>query len=216
MKRLGVLLTAAMLCTTGVWAQAGATGEMTQKTCPMMKEPIDGKVYLDYHGYRLYTCCKDCQKKATADPMKAMRGLAALGETPQRLGQLQTTCPMTGGKVSGQNLGVVDGMRVDFCCGSCEKKFDAMSRADKLAVIDKMVAGGQVPTLLVKAQTTCPVMGGSIDKAVYVDVEGERTYFCCPGCKGKYTTEKAAMDKKMAAEGVGLEKAPPEGDKKSG
>ena len=33
-----------------------------------------------------------------------------------------------------------------------------------------------------KAQTTCPVMGGKINKALYADVKGQRVYVCCGGC----------------------------------
>jgi len=32
------------------------------------------------------------------------------------------------------------------------------------------------------AQKVCPVMGGPIDKDIYVDHEGRRVYFCCTAC----------------------------------
>lgn len=35
---------------------------------------------------------------------------------------------------------------------------------------------------LLKAQTHCPVMGGKIDSTVYAAIQGQRIYFCCPGC----------------------------------
>lgn len=31
-------------------------------------------------------------------------------------------------------------------------------------------------------QTTCPVMGGKINKKLYADVKGHRVYVCCAGC----------------------------------
>ena len=31
-------------------------------------------------------------------------------------------------------------------------------------------------------QTTCPVMGGAIDSTIYTEMQGQRIYFCCPGC----------------------------------
>ncbi len=220
---LVTLALALALGAVGAIAAETATGElnphmgpMTQKTCPIMKDKVDPSIYVDFHGYRLYTCCKKCQAKATVDQARYMRVLVGMGEKPQLLGAAQTTCPMSGEKVSGKNFSVVDGLRVDFCCGDCEKKFDAMSRTEKLAVVDKLVAGGQAPTFLAKSQTTCPVMGGAINKAAYVDVDGERTYFCCPGCKAKYTADKATYDKKMAAEGVGLEHSPAAMDKQPG
>ena len=59
-----------------------------------------------------------------------------------------------------------------------------------------------------KKQTTCPVMGGKIDKAQYVDVKGYRIYVCCPGCKGKIKADPDKYIEKMKAEGVEPEKAP--------
>jgi len=35
-------------------------------------------------------------------------------------------------------------------------------------------------------QTTCPVMGGAIDKNVFVEYKGKKVYFCCPACKGEF------------------------------
>ncbi len=60
-----------------------------------------------------------------------------------------------------------------------------------------------------KAQTTCPVMGDKIDKSIYVDHEGKRVYFCCKMCVAKFKADPEKHIKKLAAEGVELEKAPP-------
>jgi YHS domain-containing protein len=38
-------------------------------------------------------------------------------------------------------------------------------------------------------QTTCPVMGGDINKEVYADHDGKRVYFCCPACVEKFKAE---------------------------
>jgi len=46
-----------------------------------------------------------------------------------------------------------------------------------------------------KAQATCPVMGGKVDKNLFVDVKGYRIYVCCKGCVG---TIKADPDKYLA------------------
>lgn len=35
-------------------------------------------------------------------------------------------------------------------------------------------------------QTTCPVMGGAIDKDIYTEYQGKKVYFCCPGCKPEF------------------------------
>jgi YHS domain-containing protein len=31
-------------------------------------------------------------------------------------------------------------------------------------------------------QTICPVMGNPINKDVFVEYQGKKVYFCCPGC----------------------------------
>ena len=45
-------------------------------------------------------------------------------------------------------------------------------------------------------QTTCPVMGGKVNRKQYADVKGYRVYVCCPGCVAKI---KADPDKYLAA-----------------
>lgn len=38
-------------------------------------------------------------------------------------------------------------------------------------------------------QTTCPVMGGAINKNIFTEYKGKKVYFCCPGCKEKFEKE---------------------------
>ena len=35
-------------------------------------------------------------------------------------------------------------------------------------------------------QTTCPVMGGAINKAIFIEHQGKKVYFCCEPCKDKF------------------------------
>ena len=57
------------------------------------------------------------------------------------------------------------------------------------------------------SQTKCPIKGGDIDKEVYVDIDGKRVYFCCPGCDGKFLKDGKANIKKMEAKGIALASA---------
>lgn len=59
----------------------------------------------------------------------------------------------------------------------------------------------------VKAQTTCPVMGGAIDKSKFVDYDGKRIYVCCGGCIATIKKNPAKYVKKLEAEGITLDKA---------
>ncbi len=45
-------------------------------------------------------------------------------------------------------------------------------------------------------QTVCPVMGGAINKDVFVEYKGKKVYFCCPGCEGPFLKDpEKYMDK---------------------
>jgi YHS domain-containing protein len=61
---------------------------------------------------------------------------------------------------------------------------------------------------MAKAQTTCPVLGGNIDKNVFVDYQGKRIYFCCQGCDAEFNKDPGKYLKKLEGEGVTLEAAP--------
>ena len=38
-------------------------------------------------------------------------------------------------------------------------------------------------------QTTCPVLGGPIDKSIFTEYKGKKVYFCCADCKGKFEAD---------------------------
>ena len=40
--------------------------------------------------------------------------------------------------------------------------------------------------VLAASQTTCPVMGGPVNKELYADHDGKRVYFCCGYCDGEF------------------------------
>jgi len=53
-------------------------------------------------------------------------------------------------------------------------------------------------------QTECPVMGGKIDKEIFVDHEGKRIYFCCQACVESFKKDPAVYLKKLEEAGVKL------------
>ncbi len=59
-----------------------------------------------------------------------------------------------------------------------------------------------------KPQTVCPVLGGNIDKKVYVDYKGKRVYFCCQGCDAEFKKDPEKYLKKIQEQGITLEKCP--------
>ncbi|MCF7790470.1 MAG: hypothetical protein K9M56_00600 [Victivallales bacterium] len=59
-----------------------------------------------------------------------------------------------------------------------------------------------------KSQTTCPVMGGKINKNLYADVKDPETgktvriYVCCQGCLAKIKNNPEKYIKKLEKDGV--------------
>ncbi len=64
------------------------------------------------------------------------------------------------------------------------------------------------------AQTTCPVMGGKIDKNLFVDVKGKRIYICCKACVKPLEKDPDKYIKKLEDAGVLIEKTPVANKKK--
>lgn len=54
-------------------------------------------------------------------------------------------------------------------------------------------------------QTKCPVMGGNINKELYVDHDGKRIYVCCQMCINKIKEKPEKYISKLEDEGVELE-----------
>ena len=71
---------------------------------------------------------------------------------------------------------------------------------------EEKAPSAEAPAL--KAQETCPVMGGKLDRSIYVDHEGKRVYFCCDDCPKMFKADPDKYMKKMADEGVILEDTP--------
>ena len=59
-----------------------------------------------------------------------------------------------------------------------------------------------------KVQTTCPVMGGEINKNIYSDYKGYRIYHCCSACPSEFKKNPEMYMKKLKDSGVVLEKTP--------
>ncbi len=59
---------------------------------------------------------------------------------------------------------------------------------------------------LAAAQTTCPVMGGPINKELYADYKGERVYFCCAACPPEFKKNPEKYIQKLKEMGQEPEK----------
>ncbi len=75
-----------------------------------------------------------------------------------------------------------------------------------------MVAGSAFS----KEQAMCPVMGGKVNKEIYVDHGGKRVYLCCAMCIDIFKKDPVKYIQKMEKDGVNLVKTPSKAKKKTG
>jgi YHS domain-containing protein len=72
---LAIVLVGAFWCIHRASAAPAATDQpvIAQKTCPVMGNPINPKVYVDYKGRRIYFCCNMCPPVFNKDPEKYIK-----------------------------------------------------------------------------------------------------------------------------------------------
>ncbi len=56
-------------------------------------------------------------------------------------------------------------------------------------------------TVRLKPQSTCPVLGGPVNKDLYVDYQGKRIYVCCAGCIDEVKKDPAKYIDKLRKSG---------------
>jgi hypothetical protein len=60
---------------------ASVTNLKPQTTCPVLGDPIDKKLYVDYKDKRIYVCCAGCIDSVKANPQKYIDKLKAEGQS---------------------------------------------------------------------------------------------------------------------------------------
>ena len=203
LRRVAVLTLVATFFASG-FAWAAKKPMKPQTTCPILGGKIDKSLYVDYEGKRIYVCCPGCIAEVKKDPAKYIEKLEAEGITLDKATIPQTTCPVMGGKIN-KNLFVEHGgKRIYACCPGCLPEL----KKDPAKYIKKLEDEGITLDRVIKPQTICPVMGGKIDKSLYVDHEGKRIYVCCEGCLAEVKKDPAKYIQKLEAEGIMLDKTP--------
>jgi Cu(I)/Ag(I) efflux system membrane fusion protein len=151
------------------------------------------------------------QIEAKPSMMSAERPTGPTGRTGPKPGP-QRSCPVMGGKINKKVFTDYQGKRIYFCCPGCDAEFrkdpDKYLRKMRGAGVELEEAPGTKPPAAGKPQTTCPVMGGAINRKVFIDHGGKRIYFCCPGCDAEFKKDPEKYLEKLRDSGVKLEEAP--------
>ena len=102
----------------------------------------------------------------------------------------QAVCPVMGGKIDKDVYVDYQAQRIYFCCPSCKEAFLKDPGKYMRKIADDKV-------LLESVQEICPVMGGKINKDIYVDYKGRRVFFCCESCKQSFSEDPGKYLKKL-------------------
>ena len=94
---------------------------------------------------------------------------------------IQTHCPVMGNPINKDIFIEYEGKKVYFCCNGCDDMFlkEPGRYFDKLPQFKVGVLEDNQDEI---GQTLCPVMGNPIDKEIFIEYQGRKIYFCCPGC----------------------------------
>ncbi len=128
-KNLFALLAAAVFVVGAVVALAADKPALKpQTTCPVTGKAIDPKTspHVDWQGQRIYFADAAAADTFRKDPEKVFATIAAEGVTLQNI---QTTCPVSGEKLEGGDMGepvsvAYKGRTIKFCCPMCPPKFE--------------------------------------------------------------------------------------------
>lgn len=103
-------------------------------------------------------------------------------------------CPVRGEPVNLAVSTATDDGPVFFCCSQCIPKFEAEPKkyAEKVASQRKALAA------LPRVQLSCPLSGEPVKSDQLVDEKGQRIFFCCKNCRGKYEKDPAKYAGKLA------------------
>ena len=97
--------------------KALASRDRVQVTCPVSRETVDPKVFVESNGQRVYFCCSGCTGKYQGNPDKYRSALA-------NSYTYQTKCPVMDEEINPKVLTTTaNGQNVYFCCKGCDKKF---------------------------------------------------------------------------------------------
>ncbi len=111
----------------GVAYAADAPAGKPQTACPVTGKAIDPKTspHVDWEGQRVYVADKAAGDAFRKDPETYFAKIEKDGVALQNI---QTTCPVSGEKLEGGDMGepvsvAYKGRTVRFCCSMCPPKF---------------------------------------------------------------------------------------------
>ncbi len=79
----------------------------------------------------------------------------------------------------------------------CERKQPTAQQTPQTSGQQPASADNAEVKAVAAEQTTCPVMGGPINKTIFVEYQGKKVYFCCAACPERFTADPAKYVAKL-------------------
>lgn len=182
---------AATIVTDAQIARAGDK-EKVEALCPVMGEPVDPSIWTATDDGPVLLCCGGCIKKYNENPEKYAVKTAALREAMKKMPKTQVTCPISGDAVDTDVFTKQDGENVYFCCEKCKGAYEKDPAKYKTKLANSY-----------SYQPGCPFSGDPIDPTASVEfTTGQKVYFCCGKCSGKFASDPAAHVDKLKKLGI--------------
>lgn len=108
-------------------ASAPASPEAMMNTvCPVMHEPVNPNIHIQYQGRTVGFCCRDCISTFQSSPEHYAQGLPQFQTNVASAAPPNTTCPVMVGRAVNPDIHVdYQGRRIFFCCNHCPQTFMA-------------------------------------------------------------------------------------------
>ncbi len=137
----GLVILAAWLVAAAVAVAVPAM--KIEPMCPVSAEPCDPKVSLDFHGGRVWFCCKKCKQAFESDPTR----YTPLAHQQMVLTRqfVQRACPLDGAAVAARTKLDVGGVEVGFCSDACRTRINQAAVDDQTRLIFGNLGRGFAP-----------------------------------------------------------------------
>ncbi len=126
MKRFVAIIAVLMFTAVSLTATAGP--KLDGVKCPLSGKAVKADKTVDYKGGKVFFCCANCPKAFDAKK----HGNKANHQLVQTSQYKQAKCFLAGRDLDASKVCNIEGVKVNVCCGGCQKKVAAAK--DKIAI----------------------------------------------------------------------------------
>lgn len=141
--------------------------------CPLMGKPVNKRWSIDHEGQRIYLCCRNCWKKAKAEPAKYVEKAYPKDKVKKISPKV---CPIMGKPIKGEGKKVTwQGHELTMCCKRCVAAFTKEPNKRLTLILNKDIKDVK--------NTICPVMPeDKVEPDLFFIYKKKLINICCDSC----------------------------------